>query len=161
MKITYTFSDDDQMKYINTNFDTKITPRKIILVIAIIVFSFLGLAFMFSSDYYYAFLMFAFVAFYLYLLFGYPKRVKKKLSKTVVGVQRIVEITESELTIIEPTRTNIYKLSEIKTVNLIDDYFASIGFDDNYSFVIPKSAFPTKDEMIDFINKIKTNAKIL
>lgn len=51
MQITYNITEEDQKKYISTNFESKkISLRKIIMILVIIFLSFLALMFFVTSD---------------------------------------------------------------------------------------------------------------
>lgn len=167
MQITYNLTEEDQKKYISTNFEPKkISPRKIIILIAAIFFFFLALIFLIISDYPWAIIMFAIAILYCYLLYGLPKKYKKKYldkltSTGVLKETKTIEVNDGELRFTSPSRTVIHQYSDIKDISIINNYFIIIIFKHEDSIAIPKSAFSNNTEMIDFINQIKTNAKIL
>lgn len=167
MKITYKLTNDDIQNYISTNFETnKFNSRKIILILGIVIFSFIGLVFLSISDYFEGVLMFALVIFYFYLLFGLPKRAKKKYinslkSSGYLDETKVIEVNENEFKFETPSKTSIYHCSNISNISVIKDNFVLINFKHEDSLLIPTSAFSSKDEMVDFINTIKSNAKIL
>jgi len=98
----------------------------------------------------------------IYFILQSPKFLKKKqLNKIDTKDERTIEINENHLTVTKPTRITSYKFNEIKEVTLVNDYFVFVKFNLGDSLLIPKYAFLNDTEMIDFINQIKTNAKIL
>lgn len=167
MQITYNLTEEDQKKYISTNFEPKkISPRKIIILIAAIFFFFLALMFLIISDYLWAIIMFAIAILYCYLLYGLPKKYKKKYldklkSSGLLEETKIVEVNSNELKFSSPSRTTTHSYSDLSNISVVGDNFILINFKHADGIVIPTSAFSSKDEMINFINQIKTNAKIL
>lgn len=167
MQITYNITEEDQKKYISTNFEPKkISPRKIIMILVTIFFFFLALMFLIISDYLWAIIMFAVAILYCYLIYDLPKKHKKKYldklkSSGLLEETKIVEVSQNELKFSSPSRTTAHSYLDLSNITVIEDNFILINFKHADGIVIPTSAFSNKNEMIDFINQIKTNAKIL
>ena len=167
MKITYTITEDDQQKYIMTDFGKKkFSLSKIIMTLVIIFFSLFGCIYFIVSEYFFGFFMFSIAILYFYLLRYHPRRIKKKylnklMSSGILGETKTVEVTPDGLKYESPSRTTIYKYASLSNISILDDSFVFIEFNSGDSLLIPTSAFSSNDEMVDFINTIKSNAKIL
>ena len=167
MQITYNVTEEDQKKYIATNFVQKKTSfRKIIIILSIIVLIFSSLTLFAVSEYFLGSVAFFFAALYFYFCFLYPKRLKKKYlqklnSTGILEETKTVEVSDDELRFISSSRKTSHKYSDIFKISILKDNFILINFKHEDSLAIPKSAFSDNAEMTNFINKIKSNAKIL
>lgn len=163
MKLSYAFTDEDLEQYIKTDFNNKKNKilSKLLMFVLIFITVFISLAFLFTKDL--SFLILSIILLILtYFLSNKTKFLKKKyINKIKTDGEKTVEITDTHLILTSLTRSSSFTLDEIKEVNLINNYFIFIKFSLDDTFVIPKSAFSTDVEMINFINLIKTNAKIL
>lgn len=162
MKITYSITEEDLKKYVSSDFSAKnkTIPKLLLFIGGFALIAILLLA-LIAKDYSFAIPITVFLV-VIYFILKSPKLLKKKyLSRINTEDERIIEINENHLTVTNPTRTTSYKFNEIKEVAFINDYFVFIKFNPGDSLLIPKSAFSNDTEMIDFINQIKTNAKIL
>jgi len=162
MKITYTLTDEDLNKFSTSNFSNKNkTIPKVLFFAASLVLIVILIMALIAQDYIFA-LMPAIFLLIAYFILKSPKILRNKYLKSIdtTGV-RAVEINNSELIATNSSRSTSYRLNTVDKVELLDDYFVFIKFNQGDSLIIPSSAFSTKDEMINFINKIKTNAKIL
>ncbi len=167
MQVSYRFTKDDIDNYLSTNFPLK--KKRISNIIFIIGITFLvitDLMFLIIKDYSYT-LFFTFFIILLLALNKYiPKHMKKKYINKLKSTGLIEELTtielkEDEITISSPSSTSTFKYSVIEKVSLIKNYFVLIEFKSGENIVIPGSAFSSNTEIIDFINQIKTKAKIL
>ena len=162
MKITYTLTDEDLQKYTTTDFvnKNKIAPKTLIFIGSFILIIILLIAII-AKDYSYV-VSIALFFMILYFILQSPKFFKKKYLKALnTDEERIVEIGDKDLMVINSTRSTSYKFSEIKEVNFVNEYFVFVKFNPGDSLIIPKTAFSNNEEIIDFINKIKTKARIL
>ena len=167
MQITYKLTEEDLGKYISTDFKAKEKPiSKIISTIAVIILVLIVLMALIAKEYFIAICIFLLLI-AIYVADKYvPKRLKKKYIKklketSTINELRTIELKEDEIVVSLPSRTSIYKYSEITSVNLVNNYFVLIEFNLGDSIAIPGSAFSNNTDKIDFINRIKTNAKIL
>lgn len=167
MQISYKLTEEDLKKYISTNFNPKKrTILKIISTIGVVVLIIIVLMALISQDYFFATCITLFLI-VIYTLDKFaPKHLKKKYIKklketSAINELRTIELKDDEIVVSSPSRTSIYKYSEITSVNLVNNYFVLIKFNLGDSIAIPGSAFSDNTEKIDFINRIKTNAKIL
>lgn len=162
MKINYKITNEFKERYISTNFDVKNkTILRSIVFIASIILLFISLIALISQDYslFIVPLVIALSGFYITFL---PRILKKKYIKSLdFNNENIVEVNESDLTIVSSSRTTTFNYSQVKEIYLVSNYFIFIRFRPGDSIVIPKYAFSDDTETIDFINKIKINAKIL
>lgn len=162
MQITYNLTEEFKEKYISTNFDTKTKAiLRIIILVSSIVLLIISLMAIIAKD----LILFMFpmiisiIGFYVAFL---PKILKKKYFKSLdFDDNKVVQIDKDGLFFKSSSRTTHFNYSEIKSIRLIDNYFILIVFRPGDSIAIPKYAFSNDNEMIDFINKIKSNAKIL
>lgn len=162
MKITYTLTDEDLQKYTTTDFinSNKIIPKILIFVGSFVLIVILLMAII-AKDYSFI-IPITIVFMLLHVILKSPKFFKKKYLKTInTNEKRIVEIGDNDLIVTNSTRSTYYKFSEIKEVSFVNDYFVFIKFYQGDSLIIPRTAFSDNEELIDFINKIKSNAKIL
>ncbi len=162
MQITYNITEECKEKYISSDFNTKNkTFLKIFVFLSSFILIVILLMALIAKDYSFAVPIIIFLGI-MYFILQSPKLLKKKqLNKIDTKDERTVEINENHLTVTKPTRTTSYKFNEIKEVTLVNDYFVFVKFNLGDSLLIPKYAFLNDTEMIDFINQIKTNAKIL
>jgi hypothetical protein len=162
MKIDYKITDEDKQKYISSDLNTKKkTIPKIMVFVSSIILLLISLMALIAKDYAFATPILIFLAI-IHLLVNLPKLLKKKYIKSIdVNEERSVQVNDDSLTVANSSRTTIYKYSDIKSVDLINNYFVLIKFKLGDSVVIPGSAFSNTDDNIDFINKIKTNARII
>ncbi len=167
MKITYTLTDEDFQKYISTNFEpNKFNIKKIFFVFVIVIFSLASLLFFIFNEYTLGIIMLSVVVLYVFLLIEYPKIMKKKYLKKLESSGKLNELKTIELNVdecrfISPSRTIIQDYSDFSSISVLNNDFIMITFKQEDSMVVPISAFSNKDEMITFVNRIKTNAKIL
>lgn len=162
MKITYSITKEDFNKYISSDFSTRNkTIPKILLFIGSFILMIILLMALIAKDYSFAIPIIIFLGIIYFASYSSKLLKKKYLNKIDIKDERTIEINENHLTVTNSTRTTSYKFDEVKEINFINDYFVLIKFKPGDSIVIPKTAFSDNTKMIDFINKIKTNAKIL
>ncbi|WP_333638516.1 YcxB family protein [Tissierella praeacuta] len=167
MQITYNITQEDQKKYISSSFIShKKHKFKVISIIVIIVLSFSFILALTIKEYFHSIIALILLALNVFIYHLNPKRFKKKYIRSlknsgILEETRIIDISDNELKFSSSLRTVIHQYSDIKNISIINDYFIVISFKHEDSIAIPKSAFSNDIEMIDFINKIKTNAKIL
>ncbi|HOA79960.1 MAG TPA: YcxB family protein [Defluviitaleaceae bacterium] len=165
MQISYKLTEDDQRKYISTNFSNN-SKLKIIPIIAIILLS-ISLILSFTlDDLFYTVIIAALLFLIVFLYYINPRNLKNKYIRDlkasgILGETKTIEVNENNLTVSSLSRTTVYQHSDVTNVSVVNDYFIYISFKHGDSIVIPKSAFTNEIDMIDFINKIKLYAKII
>lgn len=165
MQISYKLTEDDQRKYISTNFSNN-SKLKIIPIIAIILLSISFILSFALNDLFYTVLIFILLCLVIFLYYIKPRVLKNKYIKNlktsgIFNETKTIEIGDNELKFSSPSRTSTHKYSDVTSITLVNDYFIHISFKHSDSIVIPKSAFSDEIDMIDFINKIKLYAKII
>lgn len=165
MQVDYKFTEEDQRKYLSTNFNNN--PKfKIIPILAIILLS-VSLILSFTlDDFFYTIVLLAILFLVIFFYYINPRIIKNKYIKNlkssgVLDENKTIEVSEYELKISSQSRTTAYQYSDITSISIINDYFIHVNFSLGDSIIVPKTAFSTNTEMIDFINKIKSNAKII
>lgn len=162
MLITYKITDADKRKYSSSSLNKKKqTVPKLLFYSGTIILVLISLIAIIAKDFSFATPIIAFLI-VTHLLANIPKLLKNKYIKSIDSdEERTIEISKDSLIISNPSRSTSYNYSDIKSVDYVDDYFVLIKFNLGDSSLIPVSAFSNNTEMIDFVNKIKTNAKIL
>lgn len=165
MEIKYSFTETDYKKYINSDFNL-ISPKRRILIRAInVVIVFLILISLFFNDLTFTLTLSAIYALFVYLQVFQPRLMKKqlikKLKKSDLLEGKTIRLDDDKMHIIDKNTTFSHLYSNIEKIDVIKDAFILILFKSQNSFVVPISAFKDHNEKVDFINKIKTSAKIL
>lgn len=167
MKIIYTLTEEDQGKYLSTNFAPKKIKARMGVMSVIMFFLFLFSFYSFAGSSYIMGSFFLFFALlYFYLIFTAPKKAKKKYldelkSTGVLSETKTVEASDNELRFTSPSRIVVHAYEDVSNVTVVNDSFVQINFKHADMILIPPSAFSNNDEIIEFVNLIKLNAKIL
>lgn len=166
MLITYKITEEDKKRYISSNLITnKSKMLNIIFLLCFLILFSITLLALIAKDYFFAFSVFAVSMVLLILVRNAPKFQKKKYISSLeknsyLNETRTVRIDENHLMVGTSSRTTCYKFLDIKKVES-DGYFVVITFRAGDSVAIPGSAFSNYEERIDFLNLIRTKAKII
>ncbi len=165
MEINYSLTETDYKKYISSDFNLISTKKRTLIRAINVITVFLILISLFFRDLTFTLALAVIFAFFIYLQVFQPRLMKiqliKKLNKANLLGVKTIRLDDEKMHIIDKLSTSAHLYSSIEKIAIIEDAFVLILFKTQNSFVVPISAFKDHNEKVDFINKIKSLAKIL